>query len=51
LYGLSANIGMAAGWLLWTAQFAFNIIFGIIAYLFLAFNNKKKHEEYGVYST
>ncbi len=51
LYGLSANIGMAAGWLLWTAQFAFNIIFGTIAYLFLAFNNKKKHEEYGVYST
>lgn len=51
LYGIAASIGMAAGWLLWTAQFAFNLIFGTIAYFFLAFNNKKKHEEYRVYST
>jgi uncharacterized protein (TIRG00374 family) len=42
LYGINENIGKAAGWLLWLAQFTFNIIFGSIAFILLPFINKNK---------
>lgn len=46
LYGINENIGKAAGWLLWLAQFVFNIIFGSIAFIILPFINKLKNEEH-----
>jgi len=50
LYGLSSNIGLAAGWLLWLAQFTFTIFFGALAYITLSVRNKNNYEKYSVYT-
>lgn len=42
LYGLNANIGLAAGWILWIAQFIFTIFFGSLAYIIVQVRNKKQ---------
>jgi glycosyltransferase 2 family protein len=44
LYGLPDTIGLASGWLLWLAQFVFNLIFGTAAYFILRYI-KAKHEK------
>lgn len=46
LYNINENIGKAAGWLLWLAQFVFNLIFGSIAFIILPFINKSKNEKH-----
>jgi uncharacterized membrane protein YbhN (UPF0104 family) len=51
LYGLNANIGLAVGWLLWLAQFVFNLIFGSLAYIIITIRNKKNNEEYKLRAT
>jgi uncharacterized protein (TIRG00374 family) len=45
LYGITETIGLASGWILWIAQFAFTIIFGTIAWLAVNFAKKKADEE------
>lgn len=41
LYGVSANIGYAWGWIAWTAQTLMVILAGLIAMAYLAFQKKK----------
>lgn len=45
LYGITETIGLASGWILWIAQFAFTVIFGTIAYLAINIVKKKIDEE------
>lgn len=45
LYGITETIGLASGWILWIAQFAFTVIFGAIAYLAINLVKKKIDEE------
>lgn len=50
LYGITKNIGLAFGWLLWMVQFLFTITFGIIAFIVL--NSKTKaHAQHNHYTT
>lgn len=35
LYGIATNIGIAAGWLLWSAQFIFTTLLGFMAFIFM----------------
>ena len=41
LYGINKNIALAFGWLLWLVQFAFTIIFGVLAFIAINLLNKK----------
>lgn len=41
LYGVSANIGYAWGWIAWTAQTLMVILSGLVAMAYLAFQQKK----------
>ncbi|RXK86686.1 lysylphosphatidylglycerol synthase transmembrane domain-containing protein [Filimonas effusa] len=50
LYGLSGTIGLAAGWILWLAQFFFTIIFGLGAYLLINYFKQPLHEKQSVHS-
>lgn len=45
LYGITETIGLASGWILWIAQFAFTIVFGTIAWLAINIAKKKIDEE------
>jgi glycosyltransferase 2 family protein len=45
LYGITDAIGLASGWVLWIAQFAFTIVFGTLAYLAINIAKKKIDEE------
>lgn len=50
LYGLDDNIGLAAGWILWFAQFLFTIIFGLAAYFLLNYLKKPVHEKHNIHT-
>ena len=41
LYGVSNTIGMALGWISWTAQTVMILVVGGISLLMLSFNNKE----------
>jgi len=41
LYGISNDVGIAFGWLVWTSQTLFTILIGIISYILLPIINKK----------
>ena len=41
LYGISNDIGVAFGWLIWTSQTLLTIILGLLSYLLLPILNKK----------
>ena len=43
LYGLEENIGWAFGWVLWIAQTAVILLFGLISFGLLPYINKKKY--------
>jgi len=45
LYGIAENIGKAIGWLSWFIQFVFLLSFGLLAYLFLLYQSRSKHEK------
>ncbi len=44
LYGISANIGYALGWIIWGSQTITVILSGLIALILLPIINKKTHE-------
>lgn len=44
LYGLKHSIGIAFGWLMWTAQFFVTLIGGFMALAILPYINKKKQD-------
>lgn len=50
LYGLNSNIGLAAGWILWIAQFAFTIVFGLGAYILINYLKQPSHEKQSVHT-
>lgn len=50
LYGLSTTIGLAAGWILWIAQFAFTIVFGVGAYILINYLKQPLHEKQSVHT-
>jgi len=41
LYGISNDIGVAFGWLVWTSQTLLTIFLGLLSYLLLPVLNKK----------
>lgn len=41
LYGISNDIGIAFGWLVWTSQTILTILLGLLSYAFLPLYNKK----------
>jgi len=41
LYGISNDIGVAFGWLIWTSQTLLTIFLGLLSYLLLPILNKK----------
>jgi hypothetical protein len=41
LYGISNDIGVAFGWLIWTSQTLLTILLGLLSYLLLPVLNKK----------
>ncbi len=41
LYGISNDIGVAFGWLIWTSQTLLTIVLGLLSYLLLPILNKK----------
>jgi hypothetical protein len=41
LYGISNEIGVAFGWLIWTSQTLLTIFLGLLSYLLLPVVNKK----------
>jgi len=43
LYSVPALVGLAFGWVLWAAQFAFTLAMGLICLLFLPFYNRNRH--------
>lgn len=51
LYGINDTIGLAAGWILWIAQFIFTIIFGTLAYILIYRIKPVSHEEHVVRTT
>lgn len=40
LFGISANVGYAWGWISWTLQTAFIILFGFVSFAYLVLNTK-----------
>ncbi len=50
LYGMDDTIGLAAGWILWLAQFLFTIIFGLAAYLLLNYIKRPVHEKHNIHT-
>jgi uncharacterized protein (TIRG00374 family) len=50
LYGLNNNIGLAAGWILWLAQFAFTIVFGLAAYILINYIKQPVHEKQSIHT-
>lgn len=51
IYGISAVEGMAFGWILWGAQTAIVLIFGIISLALLPIINRNKNEKTGTAAT
>jgi uncharacterized membrane protein YbhN (UPF0104 family) len=45
LYGLNDTIGLAAGWILWLAQFIFTVVFGLVAYILINYLKQPLHEK------
>jgi hypothetical protein len=41
LYGISNDVGVAFGWLVWTSQTLLTIFLGLLSYLLLPILNKK----------
>jgi hypothetical protein len=44
VYGITAETGKAFGWLIWGVSTSIIIIFGVLCYLILLFNNKNNNE-------
>ncbi|HEY0262226.1 MAG TPA: hypothetical protein VGB95_04310, partial [Chitinophagales bacterium] len=45
LFGISVNVGYAWGWISWTLQTAFVILFGFISFAYLVWNTKATKEQ------
>jgi hypothetical protein len=43
IYGISANVGYALGWIVWSSQTAAVIIGGLLSFILLPLLNKNKH--------
>ena len=42
IYGLNEDVGLAFGWLMWSVQFFFALIAGVVALLLLPYLNKSR---------